>query len=413
MAVTLRTLSGAAPQWGVAAADVLVEGVTEGTTASLMALYANVDAISKAGPVGPGRDLLLQFALPLNALPVHIDKNIYASNLLNALGYQDLDGYHIGKAAFAFDQDRQNAGYREENCWYTTADLIRAGLEQYGASLEGENTPLFLFGERAPVAGDARNATSLTVTFTPDDSEQLNFDAASGLYYKTNADGSPATDADNGQQAAFTNVFVLYASSGIKDDGYTRDYDMTGGTGLYLTGGAWEAITWAKEDATGPLQLTAADGQPLVVSPGKSFIALWGGYYGQALRLTGADGAEQALPEKPALLESGISDEAAAAAPGGVRGAAEDHRRAAGGSRRHRPAGGRPGRAGRGPGGARRGQRQRRPHRAARRSPGGAGCAEPDHRRQPGHPGRRGRHGHAHPHTRGVSPALWEKSRRT
>lgn len=314
VAVTLRTLSGAAPQWGVAAADVLVEGVTEGTTASLMALYANVDAISKAGPVGPGRDLLLQFALPLNALPVHIDKNIYASNLLNALGYQDLDGYHIGKAAFAFDQDRQNAGYREENCWYTTAGLIRAGLEQYGASLEGENTPLFLFGERAPVAGDARNATSLTVTFSPDDSEQLNFDAASGLYYKTNADGSPATDADNGQQAAFTNVFVLYASSGIKDDGYTRDYDMTGGTGLYLTGGAWEAITWAKEDATGPLQLTAADGQPLVVSPGKSFIALWGGYYGQALRLTGADGAEQALPEKPALLESGISDEAAAAA---------------------------------------------------------------------------------------------------
>lgn len=314
VAVTLRTLSGAEPQWGLASADVLVEGVTEGTTASLMALYGRVDPISKAGPVGPGRDLLLQFALPLNALPVHIDKNIYASNLLNALTYQDLDGYHIGKAAFAFDQDRQNAGYREENCWYTTADLIRAGLEQYGASLEGENTPLFLFGERAPVAEDARNATSLTVTFSPDDSEQLNYDAGTGLYVKTRADGAPATDADNGQQAAFTNVFVLYASSGIKDDGYTRDYDMTGGTGLYLTGGAWETITWAKEDATAPLQLTAADGQPLVVSPGKSFIAVWGGYYGQALRLTGADGAEQTLPEKPALLDSGISDEAAAAA---------------------------------------------------------------------------------------------------
>ena len=69
-----------------------------------MALYADVDRISKAGPVGPGRDLFLQVALPLNAVPVHIDKNIYASNLLNTLSYQDLDGYHIGKAAFAFDQ---------------------------------------------------------------------------------------------------------------------------------------------------------------------------------------------------------------------------------------------------------------------------------------------------------------------
>ncbi len=102
---------------------------------------------------------------------------------------------------------------------------------------------------------------------------------------------------------------MLYASSGIKDDGYTRDYDMTGGTGLYLTGGAWEQIHWTKEDATGPLQLTTADGQPLVVSPGKSFIAIWGGYYGQGLTLTGADGTQQTLPEKPALLESGISDE--------------------------------------------------------------------------------------------------------
>lgn len=66
------------------------------------------------------------------------------------------------------------------------------------------------------------------------------------------------TDADNGQQVGFTNVFVLYASSGIKDDGYTRQYDMTGGTGLYLQGGAWEQINWTKEDATGPFTLTDA-----------------------------------------------------------------------------------------------------------------------------------------------------------
>ena len=63
-------------------------------------------------------------------------------------------------------------------------------------------------------------------------------------------------------------MFVLYASSGIKDDGYTRQYDMTGGTGLYLQGGAWEQINWTKEDATGPFTLTDADGAPLTVAPG-------------------------------------------------------------------------------------------------------------------------------------------------
>ena len=314
VAVTLRTLYGAQPQWGVAAADVLVEGVTEGGTASLMALYADVDSISRVGPVGPGRDLLLQAALPLNAVPVHIDKNIYAANLLNTLAYQDLDGYHVGKTAFAFDQSRQDAGYREENCWYTTGELIRNGLQSYGASAEGENTPLFRFGTRPEVAPENRNGTNLTVTFSKSDSEQLNYNEGTGLYEKLNADGSPMTDAESGQQVAFTNVFVLYASTGIKDDGYTRQYDMTGGTGIYLNGGAWEQISWTKEDATGPFTLTAADGTPLTVAPGKSFIAIWGGYYGQSLTLTAPDGTAQTLPEKPTLLESGISDEAAAAA---------------------------------------------------------------------------------------------------
>ena len=323
VAVTLRTLYGAQPQWGVAAADVLVEGVTEGGTASLMALYADVDSISRVGPVGPGRDLLLQAALPLNAVPVHIDKNIYAANLLNTLAYQDLDGYHVGKTAFAFDQSRQDAGYREENCWYTTGELIRNGLQSYGASAEGENTPLFRFGTRPEVAPENRNGTNLTVTFSKSDSEQLNYNEGTGLYEKLNADGSPMTDAESGQQVAFTNVFVLYASSGIKDDGYTRQYDMTGGTGLYLQGGAWEQIHWTKEDATGPFSLTAADGTPLTVAPGKSFIAIWGGYYGQSLSLTAADGSAQTLPEKPALLESGVPDDAAAAAEAELRGAQE------------------------------------------------------------------------------------------
>lgn len=314
VAITLRNKTGSTPQWGIASADVLVEGVTEGTTASLMAMYADGSSIAKAGPVGPARDLLLQVALPLNAVPVHIDKNIYASNLLNTLAYQDLDGYHIGKAAFAFDADRQTAGYAEENCWYTTAELINSGLATYNTSLEGDNTPLFQFGERPAVDPANRNGMNLTITFSPDDIDCLNYDTGTGLYALSNGDGSPVQDADNGQQPGFSNVFVFYASSGIKDDGYTRQYDMTSGTGLYLHGGAWERINWTKEDATGPFAITNETGETLVVSPGKSFIAIWGGYYGQDISLTAADGSAQTLPDKPALLESGVSDEAASAA---------------------------------------------------------------------------------------------------
>ena len=212
VAVTLRNMTGSTPQWGIASADVLVEGVTEGTTASLMALYANPDSIAKAGPVGPARDLLLQVALPLNAVPVHIDKNIYASNLLNTLAYQDLDGYHIGKTAFAFDQDRQNAGYAEENCWYTTAELINSGLASYGVSLNGDNTPLFQFGERPAVDPADRSGMNLTITFSPDDIDCLNYDTGTGLYALSNGDGSPVQDADNGQREMYLGLPVTTAA---------------------------------------------------------------------------------------------------------------------------------------------------------------------------------------------------------
>ena len=150
VAVQIRTGDGSLPQWGIARADVLVAGVTEGSTAGLMAIFASADQISKAGPVAPGRDLMLQFALPLNAVPVYIDKNVYAYNLVNLLNYQDVDGFHTGTAAFAFDDGRQTSGYREENCWYTTGDLVKAGMNLYGAGTDAR-PPSCLTLRNAPI----------------------------------------------------------------------------------------------------------------------------------------------------------------------------------------------------------------------------------------------------------------------
>lgn len=129
IAVSVRTGEGSQPQWGVASADVLIEGVTEGKAAGLTALFANADSISKVGPVAAGRDLFLQFALPLNAVSVSINKNIYAQNLINALSYQDLDGYHIGTAAFAFDDGRQGSGFRKKTAGIPRVTWFLAGCK--------------------------------------------------------------------------------------------------------------------------------------------------------------------------------------------------------------------------------------------------------------------------------------------
>lgn len=312
VAVTIRNGDGATPQWGVGKADLLVEGVSQGYDTNLTAVFATRDAISKVGPVGQATDLGLQFVLPLNAVPVHINKTVYASNLLNVLTYQDMDGLNVGTSGFTFDADRYASGYREENCWYTTADQITAGLANYSMDTTGANMPLFHFEERKAPA--SQNGVNLYLTFSQTAGAELKYNADTGLYLRHNFDGTPTMDADTGEQAAFKNVVVLYASSGIKDDGYTRQYDLSGGTGLYLTDGAWQEIRWTKGDAAAPLSLTDASGATLAVNPGKTYLAIWGGYYGQAIQLFAADGTEQTLPARPALLESAVSDEAAAAA---------------------------------------------------------------------------------------------------
>ncbi len=161
----------------------------------------------RRGPVGPARDLLLQAALPLNAdAGARSTRTSTPANLLNTLAYQDLDGYHVGKTAFAFDQGRQDAGYRRgkllvhhrrahpQRRWPATA-------QRWTAS----NTPLFQFWRRARRSPPPnRSGMSLTVTFSPDPTA-----IAAELRHRhrpVRAAPTPTaarcTDADNGQQAA-------------------------------------------------------------------------------------------------------------------------------------------------------------------------------------------------------------------
>ncbi|MEG0485889.1 MAG: DUF3048 domain-containing protein, partial [Oscillospiraceae bacterium] len=95
VAIMINNARPALPQRGVIAADVVYEMVTEGGVTRLMALFNDYRSIPQVGPVRSARDQHLQFALPANAIFVHIGSSIYASNLLNEYRYQDVDGMYL------------------------------------------------------------------------------------------------------------------------------------------------------------------------------------------------------------------------------------------------------------------------------------------------------------------------------
>lgn len=334
IAVMIQNNKAGYPQWGIKGAEVLVEAITEGKTTSMMAMYSGHEGLSeKVGAVGPARDLFWQIAMPTDSILMQIGSNVYASNLLNTYQYQNLDGHYVGVTAFDLDYEKDKTA-NHEYCWYTTQELMEAGLEHYGMSKDGDRLSLFNYarpGQEAPASADSGNASSastsastanagsqpmeatrIEITFAEENTIPLLYNGDSNRWEKYDIDWEPQTDGTYPEDMdpmekilTFDNVLVLYCSAGVKDDGYTRDYDLSEGTGLYLNGPTCKMIRWKKDGITGGFTIYDQDGKTeYPIQPGKCYIAIYGGFDGQAIKVQDSSSQDLALWDDPAPMET-------------------------------------------------------------------------------------------------------------
>ena len=129
--------------------------------------------------------------------------------------------------------------------------------------------------------------------------------------WQPQTDGNYPEDMDPMEKIlTFDNVLVLYCSAGVKDDGYTRDYDLSEGTGLYLNGPTCRMIRWKKDGVTGGFTIYDQDGKTeCPIQPGKSYIAIYGGFSGQAIKVQDSNSQDLTLWENPAPMETPESQE--------------------------------------------------------------------------------------------------------
>lgn len=285
IAVMVNNHPGVAVQWGVADADLVMEGLTEGKTTNLCLWFSSLDRIAKVGPIAEGKDLFWQFGIAENAILCQKGMNAYAENLLNCYTYQPIDALYVGVNSFDYDGSLAY-GTPDEYRWYTRGSSIGNSLGSYGIAAAGAAGPLFHFGA---ASGGTAGAAAVVIGYSGQSSSTLRYDAAAGQWLLYRAGGAPQADGETGVQAAFTNVVLLQCAAGVKDDRYTREYDLAGGTGWYLTGDAWQPITWAKGAVTDPLKLYAADGTELAVNPGRTYLGLYG-IAGQTVTIQDAAG---------------------------------------------------------------------------------------------------------------------------
>ena len=305
VAVMMYNQKAAWPQWGIGDAKILIEANTEGQDTWVMGLYDGAQTVEKVGPVGQGRDLFLQMVMPLQAIPMYIGSDVYASNLVNQYQYQPLDGVYAGTGAYDLDSERAKV-YLEQYSWYAHKALIESALEQYGQTTEGQPHSFFNFADGS--APQNSQGYELDVTYGAKRTARLVYNADDKQYYLYDGDigQTDANRPEDAPPAHFTNVVLLMTRSGVKDNSVTRQYDLTEGEGLYLSGGGSRVLHWKKGGVTAPLQLFDETGAALAVQPGCTYLGIYGGFEGQALKMLGADGAEQALPSTPEPLPTPI-----------------------------------------------------------------------------------------------------------
>ena len=132
---------------------------------------------------------------------------------------------------------------------------------------------------------------NVRVCFDDNNATGFAYDPDSGLYRMLHADGTPQLDANNGQQAGFDNLLVLFSASALRDDGRTYDFDLSMGGGVWLNGGHLWTITWTQgQDNT--LLFYDADGRTMNIRTGTSYIALVTSVTGQELTVTNSNGEE-------------------------------------------------------------------------------------------------------------------------
>ncbi len=271
---------------GVSSASVMYEVLAQGTDTRLALLFNHVWEMPTTGAVDEATDILWQLVMPQNAILVQNGWNVYAENLLNCYAYQPVDAQIEGTTAFVYDNGG-DVSLDDEDCWFIAGAEVYTALESYGIAGEGETRDLFSFGENTTAL---ESATGIYVQYSSTSGTFLSYNSESGQFLMNSTSNGLRVDAATGETVAFDNVFVLKADSSIKDDGYTREYDLSSGTGVYLTDGTWQKITWYKGDVTDALIVLDADGNELTVNTGTSYIGIYGGFTGQMVNLTTAQG---------------------------------------------------------------------------------------------------------------------------
>ncbi len=290
-------LRPARPQSGFTDASVVWHAPAEGGIPRYMMVFAEGDPPA-VGPVRSSREYYVGWAAEWNALYVHVGGSPQSLRTLREKGNGQLvwnaDEFRWGKY-FRRIKER----YAPHNV-YTDAKRLRALLEAVGAGdLDTPPTPAWSFEPDPPVA--ERPEGGRIVVPYPYNEIVYTYDRRTNTYPRAVTGEKAQVDATTKVRVAPKSVIVMFMRFGRLDDGHPEkrrlEADFIGtGEALIATGGRTIAGTWEKASATAPTRFLDADGEPVTLTVGQTFIQV----VTTGTKVTVKDGRVPPPPKDPA-----------------------------------------------------------------------------------------------------------------
>ena len=271
LAVKIENSIDARPQTGVNAADVVWEEVVEGGITRFVAVYHST-LPTEIGPVRSVRPMDPAIAAPLHGLFAFSGGQRPYVAAVGDAGLQVLSS-DAGSAGFY----RINSRKAPHNMYASPATL----LGQADAAHQAAPSPQFAFataGSQPSVMAAGTPAATVGLTLSGMSHPQWTWSAPDTRWVR--AEGAkPAVEADGTPMRA-ANVVVLrvdvIATAGRDPAGNPVPETLPQGRGEALVASAGRTMpaTWVKNAVADPLVLLGADGNPVALTPGNTWIEL-------------------------------------------------------------------------------------------------------------------------------------------
>jgi len=268
LAVKIDNAPDARPQSGLESADIVYEEVVEGGVTRFIAIFQSTapGGNGLAGPVRSVRPMDPDILAAYHGLVAYSGGIPAFVALLRKAPVQDVD-VDIATDAYSWDKSRaapHNEYVSPEKLWPKAKSAYRQPPRA-----------MFDFRPAGEAFGDA-DAQHVVIPYSPLQTSVYDWDAASGTWKRT-SNGTPHVTA-SGVQVAPQNLVVQFVPEhtlSYVDPSGTKVVEATvtgSGDAWFFSAGRMTKGHWSKDSASSPTTFTDSAGNPLKLTPGRTWV---------------------------------------------------------------------------------------------------------------------------------------------